>query len=104
MAVLLALVETSWPVRVPPDVGSFVESATVMFADPLNATPLIVLEVWSVVAVVEFPAKAPEKLAAVSVPVPLRVASCVVPPCQANWRGEPEGTLPQRVYASTPMP
>ena len=41
LAASLALVETSCPVRVPPEVGSFVESATVMFADPLKATPLI---------------------------------------------------------------
>jgi hypothetical protein len=75
----LALVETSWPVRVPPAVGSFLESATTMFAEPLNATPLIVLEVWSVVAVVVFPASAPEKFAAVRVPAPLRVAKIAAP-------------------------
>ena len=83
-AASLALVETSCPARVPPEVGSFVESATVMFADPLSATPLIVLEVWSVVAVVEFPAKAREKLAAVSVPAPLRIAATDVPPYQGR--------------------
>ena len=38
------------PVSVPPAKGSFVASATVIFADPLNETPLIVLAVVSVSA------------------------------------------------------
>ena len=58
LAASLALVVASCPVRVPPEVGSFVESATVMFAEPLNATPLIVLEFRSVVAVLAFPVRA----------------------------------------------
>ena len=42
------------------------------------------LEVWSVVAVVEFPVRAPEKFAAVSVPAPLKVAAIEVPAYHLN--------------------
>ena len=100
-AALLALVEISCPVRVPPARGSFVASATVMFADPLKATPLIVLEVWSAVAVAAFPVRAPEKFAAVSVPAPLRVAASVVPPYHLNWADE-LGTLLHMALDSMP--
>ena len=103
LAVLLARVDTSCPVRVPPASGSFVPSATVMSEDPLKATPLMFLEVWSVVAVVEFPARAPEKFAAVSVPAPLRVAAIEVPAYHLNWAVE-LGTDNQSVLVSVPRP
>ena len=102
-AALLARVETSCPVRVPPARGSFVESATVMSELPLKATPLIALEVWSAVAVLAFPVRAPEKLVAVSVPAPLRVAASVAPPYHLNWAVE-LGADAQSVFASAPWP
>ena len=43
------------PVTVPPVRGNLVLSATVMLAEPLNETPLIVRAVWSVVAVAALP-------------------------------------------------
>jgi hypothetical protein len=46
------------PVRVPPVRGSLVVSATVIFAEPLNETPLIVRAVCRVVAVEAFPVRA----------------------------------------------
>ena len=64
---------------------------------------MVVLEVWSVVAVVEFPATAPEKLAAVSVPAPLRVAATEVPPYHLKFAVE-LGTDAQSVLASIPRP
>ena len=82
----MALVETSWPVRVPPASASLVESATVMFADPLKAIPLMVLEVCKVVAEVAFPAKAHERFATVMVPAPLRVAKAVAPAYHLNGK------------------
>ena len=83
-AALLALVETSCPVRVPPASGSLVPSAIVMSELPPNETPLIALEVWRAVAVLAFPVRAPEKFAAVSVPAPLRVAATEAPPYHLN--------------------
>ena len=59
LAVLLARVETSWPVTVPPARGNLVPSATVMSALPLKATPLMFREVWMVLAVVEFHSELP---------------------------------------------
>ena len=103
LAGLLARVDTSCPVRVPPEVGSFVPSATEMSEDPSKANPLMFLEVWSVVAVVEFPVRAPEKFAAVSVPAPLRVATTEVPAYRLSWALE-LGTDVQSVFASTPSP
>ena len=55
---LLALVEISCPVRVPPASGSLVPSAIVMSELPLSETPLIALEVWRAVAVLAFPVRA----------------------------------------------
>ena len=69
----------------------------------MNAAPSIVLEVWSVVAVVAFPARAPEKFAAVSVPAPLRVATAAALAYYLNWAVE-LGTLAHRVLVSTPRP
>ena len=57
-AALLALVEISCPVRVPPASGSLVPSATVMSALPLNDTPLVFLDVCKVLAVVALPLNA----------------------------------------------
>jgi hypothetical protein len=57
-AALLALVEISCPVRVPPAKGSLVPSAIVMSALPLKETPLMALEVWRAVAVLAFPVRA----------------------------------------------
>ena len=101
LAVSLALVETSCPVNVPPAVGSFVPSATVMFALPLKTTPLMVLEVCKVVAVVALPERAPEKVAAVRVPAPLRVATTELFAYHLNWAAD-VGTEDQKTPASTP--
>ena len=103
LALSLALVEISCPVNVPPVVGSFVPSATVMFALPLKDTPLMVLEVCKVVAVVALPERAPEKVAAVRVPAPLRVATTDVPAHHLHCAVE-SGTLVHRVQVSTPSP
>jgi hypothetical protein len=62
---------------------------------------LIVLEVWSVVAVVEFPVSAPEKFAAVSVPAPLRVATTELFAYHLYWAAD-VGTEDQKTPASTP--
>ena len=99
----MALVETSCPVSVPPAVGSFVPSATVMFALPVKATPLMVLEVCNVVAVVALPEGAPEKVAAVRVPAPDRDATIVVPAYHLNCPAE-SGALVQRIPDSAPKP
>ena len=44
----------------PPAVGSLVLSATVILADPLKDTPLIVLAVWRTVAVAALPVQEAE--------------------------------------------
>ena len=67
------------PVKYVPRVRVFVVLAvTVMFALPLNDTPLIVLAVWSVVAVVALPDSAPENVVALIV-VPVNVPVSVPP-------------------------
>ena len=70
---------------------------------PLKETPLIALEVWSAVAVLAFPVRAPEKFVAVSVPAPLRVAASEGPPYHLNWADE-LGTLLHRALDSMPSP
>ena len=50
-----AVVPVNAPVSVPPLRGSLVASATVMFAEPLNETPLMVRAVCRVVAVAALP-------------------------------------------------
>ena len=74
-----------------------------MSEDPLNETPLTFLEVWRVLAVVEFPVRAPGKFAAVSTPAPLRVATTEVPAYHLNWAVE-LGTDVHKMLVSTPSP
>ena len=52
------LVETTWPVIVPPVSGSLVPSASVISPLPSNATPLMFLDVCKVLAVVALPLSA----------------------------------------------
>ena len=75
----MVLVEISCPVMVPPAVGSFVSSATVMSALPSSATLLMLLAVCNVVAVDALPLRAPVKVDAVRLPAPVNVATAVVP-------------------------
>ncbi|MNQ99277.1 hypothetical protein D3C85_1150030 [compost metagenome] len=51
-----------WPVITPPDRGSLVASATVIFAVPSKLTPLMVRAVASLVAVLALPVRAPVTL------------------------------------------
>ena len=59
MALVYFAVHLNAPVNAPPANGSFVESATVMFAEPSKDTPFIVLAVASLVAVAALQAKFP---------------------------------------------
>ena len=68
-AALLALVEISCPVRVPPASGSLVPSATVMSALPLNDTPLMFLDVCKVLAAVALPLSAAVTVPAEKLPL-----------------------------------
>jgi len=59
---LISALTSRFPVSVPPVNGSLVASATVMLAEPLKLTPLIVRAVCRVVAVVALPVKPPSAL------------------------------------------
>ena len=61
----------------------------------------MVLEVCNVVAVVALPERAPEKVAAVKVPAPLRVATIELFAYHLNWAAD-VGTEDQKTPASTP--
>ena len=83
-----------FPVTVPPASGNLVLSATTIFADPSKETPLIVLAVCNLVAVVAFPVTAPVTFPitpplAVKAPVVVVVPPIVklpvtVPPANGN--------------------
>ena len=70
--VAVMVVPARAPVNVPPVKGSLVESATVILAEPLNDTPLIVRAVCRVVAVAALPVVELEVVA-----LPLSVAVIV---------------------------
>ncbi len=67
------------PVIVSPALATFVESATVMLAEPSKDTPLIVLAVASLVAVAALPvqeADCPASVDAICVPEVVMLAAC----------------------------
>jgi hypothetical protein len=81
---LMSALTSRLPVSVPPVNGSLVESATVMFADPLKLTPLIVRAVCRTVAVEALPVRAAVIVPAAKLPEASRATTLACCVCRGS--------------------